>query len=292
MASSSTSANSAQVPTAELIDLRFGGGPHAIGAWLIDEVLVDPGPEVTVARLLEALGERRPRAIALTHIHLDHAGATGMLLERWPGCEVWVHARGAPHLIAPERLLASAARVYRERLDSLYGGLRPVPGEAIRIVGEGTSIGPFEVLETPGHASHHVTYLHTASATAFTGDVAGVRIAPAALVLAPTVAPEFDREAWCDSIARVAARRPARLALTHFGCFDDVEEHLQASTAAVVRWAQAGRDLDHEAFTAAVLRAIDEGADPVTAAQYANAIQPAVLWPGARRYWERRGDGH
>jgi glyoxylase-like metal-dependent hydrolase (beta-lactamase superfamily II) len=273
----------------ELIDLQFAGVPLAIAAWLIDDVIVDPGPESTIEHLLAGLGGRRPRAIALTHIHLDHAGATGALLARWPDCEVWVHERGASHLVSPERLLASAARVYGERLGPLYGGLRPVPAGAIRLVGEGTRIGRFEVLETPGHAVHHVTYLHAESGTAFTGDVAGVRVAPCSLVLAPTVAPEFDPDVWHDSIARLAQRAPTRLAVTHCGVFDDVEEHLAAAAESVTRWSLAGRDLGHEAFTAAVLQAISTRCESATAGAYATAIQPPFLWPGAHRYWERRG---
>jgi glyoxylase-like metal-dependent hydrolase (beta-lactamase superfamily II) len=274
----------------ELIDLHFGGVPRAVGAWLVDEeIIVDPGPESTIGRLLEALGERRPRAIALTHIHLDHAGATGALLDRWPDCEVWVHRLGAPHLVSPERLLASAARVYGELMGPLYGGLRPVPAQAIRLVGEGLRIGPFDVLETPGHAVHHVTYLHEPSGTAFTGDVAGVRVAPSPLVLAPTVAPEFDPDLWRDSIARLAERAPSRVALTHCGAFDDVQEHLASAAESVTRWSRAGRDLDHAAFTAAVMQAISTSGDRVTAASMTAASQPPFLWPGARRYWERRG---
>ena len=273
-----------------VIDLCQGGVARAIGAWTVDdEIIIDPGPEATVASVLEAFADGPPRVIALTHIHLDHAGATGALVERWPGCEVWVHERGAPHLLAPERLLASAERVYGDRLQSLFGGMRAVPEAAIRVVGEGDRVGSFDVLDAPGHARHHVMYLHTATGTAFTGDVAGVRVPPSRLVLAPTVAPEFDPDAWHDSIRRLGERRPTRLALTHYGAHDDVEQHLAAAVESVARWTQAGRDLAHEDFTRMMRRAIELAADDATAHSYVTAIQPEVLWPGVRRYWDRRG---
>ena len=276
--------------SARVIDLRPEGVERAIGAWVLDddELIVDPGPEATVERLVDALGDWRPRAIALTHIHLDHAGATGALVERWAGCEVWVHRRGAPHVQAPERLLASAARVYGDQLPSLFGGSRPVPADAIRVVGDGERAGPFDVLDAPGHARHHVVYVHTSTGAAYTGDVAGVRVPPAPLVLAPTVAPEFDPEAWHTSIRRLAERRPTRLALTHFGAHDDVERHLAAAAESVTRWAEAGRALGHQGFTDEMHAVIEEAADADTARAYVTAIRPEVLWPGARRYWDRR----
>ena len=199
-----------------------------------------------------------------------------------------MHERGAPHLLAPERLLSSAARVYGDRLGALFGGSRSVPADAIRVVGQGDRVGPFEVIDAPGHARHHVMYLHTATGTAFTGDVAGVRVPPSPLVLAPTVAPEFDPDAWHHSIRRLSECRPTRLALTHYGAHDDVERHLAAAAESVTRWAELGRGLGHEDFTRMMHRAIEEAADGPTAEAYVTAIQPAVLWPGVRRYWDRR----
>jgi glyoxylase-like metal-dependent hydrolase (beta-lactamase superfamily II) len=272
-----------------LIDLRYRGRRRVIGAWVVDEtILVDPGPQITVDRLLDGLAGWRPRAIALTHIHLDHAGATGTLLDRWPGCEVWVHETGAAHLISPERLLASAARVYGDQLEKIWGETKPVPDASIRRLTDGEAAGPFDVLATPGHASHHLSYIHQRTQTAFVGDVAGVRISPAELVLAPTVAPEFDPVSWTASIARLASRRPARLALTHFGVHDDVAAHLQAAKESVERWAAAGRDLDNAAFARAIRQTIVEATDPATAAAYEDACRPEILWSGVDRYWSRR----
>ncbi|HEU0317186.1 MAG TPA: MBL fold metallo-hydrolase, partial [Solirubrobacteraceae bacterium] len=140
------------------IDVRHLGRDRVICAWLVDGVVVDPGPTSALDGLLAGLGGVRPRALALTHIHLDHAGAAGTLARRWPELEVWVHARGAPHLIDPTRLLASARRLYGEDMDRLWGAFEPVPEERIRILEGGEALGPFAVAYTPGHASHHVSY--------------------------------------------------------------------------------------------------------------------------------------
>src|SRR6185503_4815165 len=118
-----------------LIDVLHEGRPHVIGAWLVDGVLIDPGPAATVSTLLEALDGEVPRAIAVTHIHLDHSGAAGTLAREWPGVEVYVHERGAPHLADPEKLLASAGRLYGDAMDALWGETLPVPSERLRVLG-------------------------------------------------------------------------------------------------------------------------------------------------------------
>src|SRR5581483_3835610 len=192
------------------------GRERVIGCWQVGDVLIDPGPGSTLPTVLEALGDHQPRALLLTHIHLDHAGASGALVERWPDLEVYVHERGAPHLAAPGKLLESARRLYGEDMDRLWGEMLPVPESALRILHSGERLleGEFEVIYTPGHASHHVCYLH--ERTAYVGDVGGVRISPPSLTIPPTPPPDIDVEAWHDSIERVRAWRPARLAMTHF----------------------------------------------------------------------------
>ena len=170
--------------------------------------------------------------LALTHIHLDHAGAAGTLVERWPDLEVWVHELGAPHLVDPTRLLASATRLYGEDMDRLWGKILPVPEANLRVLTGGEALDGFEVAYTPGHASHHVSYWHLP-------DADGVRratspayaIAPSAYILAPTPPPDIDVEAWGDSIALVRAWHPEAVALTHFGSFGDVPAHLTPSSA-------------------------------------------------------------
>src|SRR5207248_9681553 len=141
-------------------------------------------PTSCLERLLPALERRPPRALALTHIHLDHAGAAGSIVRRLPDTEVWVHERGAPHLIDPARLLESAARLYGDDMGRLWGEVLAVPRERLRLLRGGEVVGPFQVAYTPGHASHHVSYLHEPTGCAFTGDVTGVRIADGS-VLAP-----------------------------------------------------------------------------------------------------------
>ena len=161
----------------QLIDLLHLGRAQVIGSWRVGDIVVDPGPASCLEQLLPVLEEHPPRVIALTHIHLDHAGATGSLLRRFPDAEVWVHERGARHMADPARLLASATRLYGENMDRLWGEFLPVPEDRLRILTGGESLGPMEVAYTPGHASHHVSYLHVPSNWAFTGDVGGVRIA-------------------------------------------------------------------------------------------------------------------
>ncbi|HMH47953.1 MAG TPA: MBL fold metallo-hydrolase, partial [Solirubrobacteraceae bacterium] len=161
---------------AELTDLVHLGRPRVLGAWRVGDVLIDPGPSSCLERLLPLLERHPPRVLALTHIHLDHAGASGSLARRFPDAEVWVHERGAPHLIDPSRLLASATRLYGEDMQRLWGEVLPVPAERIRVLHGGEQLGRFSVAYTPGHASHHISYLHEPTRRAFTGDVAGVRI--------------------------------------------------------------------------------------------------------------------
>ncbi|HEY5317159.1 MAG TPA: MBL fold metallo-hydrolase, partial [Solirubrobacteraceae bacterium] len=217
------------------IDVHHLERPHVICAWLVGDVLIDPGPASSIPTLLEGLGELRPRAIALTHIHLDHGGATGSLCRLWPEVEVWVHERGAPHMIDPSRLLASATQLYGDAMDRLWGEVLPVPSERVTALAGGERLGELEVAYTPGHASHHVCYRHAESATAFVGDLAGVRIEPLEYVLAPTPPPDINVEAWHASVATVRAWQPARLALTHFGAVSDPQGSLDRLEAELDR---------------------------------------------------------
>src|SRR4051812_6915079 len=187
-----------------VIDVMHLGRPHVIGCWEVDGVLVDPGPESSISTVLEAIGDERPRALLLTHIHLDHAAATGALVGRWPDLEVYVHERGAPHLIDPSKLLASAERLYGDKLNYLWGEILPVPEENVRPLSGGETVLGMRVAYTPGHASHHVCYLHEETGTAFVGDVAACRIPPSNLVVPPTPPPDIDVEVWEESLDLVA----------------------------------------------------------------------------------------
>ena len=218
------------------IDVRHMGREKVICAWVVDDVIVDPGPQSTEATLLEALGDFVPRALLLTHIHFDHAGATGSLLRRWPDLPVYVHERGAPHIVNPEKLVASAGRLYGgdEGLKRLWGEVVPVPEENLRVLsgGERDVEGAFRVEYTPGHASHHVCYLHEPTGTAFVGAMAGVRLPPHDFTIAPTPPPDIDVAAWDRSLDTIAAWEPAQLALTHFGTATDPAAQIERSQAA------------------------------------------------------------
>ena len=266
----------------ELIDLHHLGRAHVIGAWLLGDVIVDPGPSSCVAKLLAAIDGRRPRVLALTHIHLDHAGAAGSLALRYPELEVWVHANGARHLIDPSKLVGSAARLYGSEMERMWGEVLPVPAERVRALEGGEAIGDFRVAYTPGHASHHVCYLHTPSGTAFTGDVAGVRI-DGGCALPPTPPPDIDVDAWLESLRALAAWRPSRLALTHFGAYADVAQHLAALRAELGRLSELARELDEEGFAAAVRARVRENARGDTAAAYEQAMPPWQSYQGLVR---------
>jgi glyoxylase-like metal-dependent hydrolase (beta-lactamase superfamily II) len=271
----------------ELIDLLHLGRAEVIGAWRVGEVIVDPGPSSCLDALLPFLERRPPRVLALTHIHLDHAGASGSLLRRFPDTEVWVHERGAPHLIDPAKLLESASRLYGDRMEQLWGELVPVPRERVRVLVGGESLGPFRVAYTPGHASHHVSYLHEPTGHAFTGDVTGVRIGEGR-VLAPTPPPDIDLEAWRASLDVLEDWRPRSLAVTHFGAFDDVCQHLAELREQLDVAEAMAHDLDEPAF-ASLLRARVADSQVSVRAAYEQAMPPEQSFHGLARYLRRRG---
>jgi glyoxylase-like metal-dependent hydrolase (beta-lactamase superfamily II) len=270
----------------ELIDLLHLGRPRVIGVWRVGEVLVDPGPSSCLETLLPLLERHPPRVLALTHIHLDHAGASGSLLRRFPDAEVWVHERGAPHLIDPTRLLESATRLYGQEMERLWGEVLPVPAERIRVLRGGESLGPFHVAYTPGHASHHVSYLHEPTGRAFTGDVTGVRIGEGP-VLAPTPPPDIDLDAWRASLDLIESWSPSSIAVTHFGAQDHVREHLADLREQLERAEAMARELDEPAFASAVRARVAGSSTPQTAAAYEQAMPPEQSFHGLARYLRR-----
>jgi glyoxylase-like metal-dependent hydrolase (beta-lactamase superfamily II) len=277
----------------QLIDVLHLRREQVIGAWRVGDVLIDPGPSSSVDTLLAGLDRDPPRAIALTHIHLDHAGAAGTLARRYPDAEVWVHERGAPHLADPSRLLQSAGRLYGDQMQRLWGDVLPVPAERLRVLHGGERIGPFQVAYTPGHASHHVSYLHEPSVRAFTGDVAGVRIG-AGRVLAPTPPPDIDLPAWRASIDTIEAWRPRSLAVTHFGGFDDVQAHLSALRAhldEVEAWAAEGDEASFIARLRARAGVGEEANAGPTAGAYVQALPAEQSFQGLTRYLQKRASG-
>ena len=270
-----------------LIDVLHLGRDRVICAYALDGVIVDPGPASCVDTLIDRLGRTEPRVLLLTHIHLDHAGATGVLCRRYPKLEVYVHETGAPHLIDPSKLLESVGRLYGDDMWELWGEVAPVPEERVHVLEGGETVEGFKVAYTPGHASHHVSYLHDPTGTALVGDVAGVRIPPAAYVVAPTPPPDIDVEAWERSIDVVAGWNPATLALTHFGRVDDVGRHLAAMRERLHEIVGLAAQHGAEAFAAGIMERVERNAGDVAAA-YLQAAPPDHLYLGARRYLDKR----
>jgi glyoxylase-like metal-dependent hydrolase (beta-lactamase superfamily II) len=273
-----------------LIDVMHLSRPHVIGAWVVGDVVIDPGPTSCLDSLLEGLGGERPRALLLTHIHLDHAGASGSLVERWPDLEVYVHERGARHMTSPERLVESARQLYGEDMVRLWGEMRPVPEDNLRVLRGGESLfdGEFEVAYTPGHASHHVSFLH--EGTAFVGDVGGVRIAGAPLTIPPSPPPDIDVEKWHASIDLIREWQPRRLVMTHFGVGEDVEAQLGELSRRLDDWAGHAREQELDEFVARVRGEIAQHVDADTAAAYEQAAPPEQLYAGLERYWRKRAE--
>ncbi|HWZ98746.1 MAG TPA: MBL fold metallo-hydrolase [Candidatus Dormibacteraeota bacterium] len=231
------------------LDTNWTGRPKSIAAVLIQSdgvnALIDPGPASTLETLRAELGRNGVRVqdlntILLTHIHLDHAGAVGSLVKENPKLSVFVHEFGAPRIADPSKLLASARRLYAEQMDILYGDVLPVPEENLRPLagGETVSIGKrdFEILYTPGHASHHLTFWDAQDRTAFVGDVGGITVEGDSFIMPATPPPDIDLELWNKSLDAISALRPARLFLTHFGYQHDPTAHIAAYRKKLAEW--------------------------------------------------------
>jgi glyoxylase-like metal-dependent hydrolase (beta-lactamase superfamily II) len=281
---------------ADPIDLFHQGNPRTIGAYVLEtddgSALYDCGPTPCVPRLKEGLAERGleltdVRHLLLSHIHLDHAGAAGVLVREHPELQVHVSAIGAPHLVDPARLEASARRLYGDAFDALWGELAAVPAANVHVA-EGDVLG-LEAFPTPGHASHHVAYLDR-DGTLLAGDAAGVRIAPARFVLPPLPPPEVDLEAWELTIGEIERRAPARLALVHFGVFEDVESHLARLRETLHNWAERVEHGMDEATFVAAARADVAASDPDEAEIYDVAAPFWHCFRGLERYWRKRSE--
>jgi glyoxylase-like metal-dependent hydrolase (beta-lactamase superfamily II) len=240
--------------------------------------------------LLQELGDVRPRALLLTHIHLDHAGASGSLVQRWPELGVYVHRRGARHMADPGRLVDSAAQLYGDEMDRLWGEMLPVPEQNLTVLegGERLIDGRFEVAYTPGHASHHVSFLH--EGTAFAGDVGGVRITPRSITIPPTPPPDVDVEAWHRSIELLRGWRPKRIAITHFGGSDDVDGQLDQLSERLDRWSEYAHDHGRDAFIEMVADEVSRDGSPEQRETYQQAAPVEQLYAGYERYWSKRAE--
>ena len=292
------------------LDLQFLGVPRVIATVAIHEAggaaLIDPGPSSTLPTLRAELGRAGIavadlRAILLTHIHLDHAGATGTLVRENPKLRVYVHEKGAPHLVAPEKLIASATRLWGDDMDRLWGEFRPVPAEALIVLRgeERLRAGgrDLDVAYTPGHASHHVSYFSADSGIAFVGDTAGIRRGDAGFVLPPAPPPDIELELWRESLARIADWGAGTIFVTHFGAYSPVAAHLTEMAdhlelvaglvkASLVR---EGSDEDRETwFTDELRRELRRRMNETDAQAYEVAGPFYLSWRGLARYWRTR----
>ena len=279
--------------TLEPIDLHHIS-PGIIGCYLLETddgpALFDCGPTTCIEHLKAGLAERGLeltdlRHLLLSHIHLDHAGAAGSLVREHRDLQVHVSEIGAPHMIDPSKLEASARRLYGDAFDALWGELAPVPAENVHIVGD--EVVGLECFPTPGHASHHVSYLD-AQGTLYAGDAAGVRVGRGGFVMPPCPPPEFDLEEWEHTIFEIERRGPDRLALIHFGAYDDVEPHLAALRETLSRWTQwVDNGMDEPTFVAAARHDVSQ-TDPELADDYDRAAPYWHHYRGIERYWRKR----
>ncbi len=296
-------------PTIHVLDLGYQGLTDAIAAFLLEgprgAVLVETGPASTFPALergLAAFGLRIEDLAAafVTHIHLDHAGAAGAIAQR--GVPVYVHPRGARHLVNPARLLASAGKIYGDRMGPLWGETVPAPASKVFPVPDEAVVAvaglELRAIDTPGHARHHHAW--RVGDTIFAGDVAGVRLPGSRLVAVPAVPPEFDPPAWLASIARLRAEAPARLMLTHFGAVTAPIEHgerlaeeLDVVVSFVTRAHEEGVEraalvADYVEFCRARVRAT--GATPAELARY-EAANPFAMSVDGILGWLGRATG-
>ncbi|MDA1305894.1 MAG: MBL fold metallo-hydrolase [Acidobacteria bacterium] len=292
-------------------DLHFVGYPGVIATVLLHGVegvaIVDPGPSTSLPVLEAALRTRGfawadVQAILLTHIHLDHAGATGSILALAPQATVYVHERGSAHLIDPSKLLVSAARLYQDDMARLWGEVLPVPAERVHILGDTaalTVVGhKVDVAWTPGHAWHHVSYFLPATGIALVGDTAGIARMGGHTVIPPTPPPDIDLEAWRSSTETILRWNPDTLFLTHFGPRQAPRVHFQQLWQQLDSWSEtvqatlARPDLDDQArarvFVDAVTADLVQDASAEDALSFAKAARFDFSWTGLARYWRRK----
>lgn len=292
-------------------DLLHRGRPRVIATAVVQSAagaaLIDPGPTSCLETLRAALAGAGiaiadVRTLLLTHIHLDHAGATGSLLRENPDITVYVHERGAPHMIDPSKLLASAARLYGDEMDELWGAFLPVPEANVRALAGGERIAAadrkFEVAYTPGHASHHVSFLDRDSGIAFVGDVAGVRTGRELFVLPPTPPPDIDVEVWAQSIELVRQWRAPTLFVTHFGTHEDPDVHLDAMQTHLTTMTDIARECitagggaadQQSRFVNEMRRYLEQHLPAAEASLYGTAAPLDQCFLGLARYWRKRG---
>lgn len=292
------------------LELNWTGKPRSIASALLRSgsanTVIDPGPASTLGGFCEQLAShgvdvRDLDAIFLTHIHLDHAGATGSLVRANPNIKVYVHSRGAKHLIDPTLLLQSAERLYGGELVNLFGEFLPVPESNLRVIEGGETVPAgniaLNVIYTPGHASHHVTYFDPSTKTAFVGDTAGICIEGHRLVLPATPPPDINLELWSESLDAIERLKPQQLFLTHFGFSQDPHRHLSDYRIRLKLWSEVAARLlssglgdaeGMEEFAREVSAEAESLLTPTELEHYRYNAQLRLSWLGLSRYHKKR----
>ena len=288
------------------IDTLLGGWERMTAGYLIEgeaPALVETGSRSSLLTLLAGLEELGVGAadlasVIVTHIHLDHAGAVGDVAEAFPRATVYVHEKGARHLVDPSRLVASASVVYGPLLDSLYGRIEPTPAERVKVLADGDSVAvsptrSLIAIDSPGHAKHHLGLFDTASGILFAGDAAGVRLPDAGVLLPASPPPDFDLDLAIQSLHRFADRRPSGVALAHYGLLDEPLELLAEAEGTLRQWAElaeaawrSGGSIDK-----AVAQRYDtvlEGMDPAVRERLETLNGVHSNAAGLRRWLEKR----
>jgi glyoxylase-like metal-dependent hydrolase (beta-lactamase superfamily II) len=295
-----------------VLDTDWVGRPHSIGAALLESdghrAIVDPGPASTLETLKERLNNRgvsvaQLNALLLTHIHLDHAGASGTLVRENPRIAVYVHSVGAPHMIDPAKLLASAARLWPDTLHHLFGETLPVPQENIRTLegGETLAFGSRKVAVayTPGHASHHVSYFDGDEDVAFVGDTTGIRIENGPFIMPATPPPDISLEIWEKSFAAILERKPSRLFLTHYGFASEPGSHIAKFRERLHHWCEITAEVlrsskdestAKEAFIARTRAELDQSLGAAEAEHHAFTAGLDLSFLGLARYLRKRAE--
>lgn len=288
----------------ECIDLEHLGLSGAIAVYVLPDgepALVDPGPSTTLDRLRGELtrlgiGSGDLRHVILTHVHLDHAGATGHLMDAYPNATVHVHVDGAPHMVDPARLVASTRRTFGEAHDRLWGDVLPVPKHRIRVWSPAEA-GPLKRLRpipTPGHIAHHLSYLDERDGTLFSGDSMGIILGDGAPSHPPTPPPSVDLKAWARTLDEIAAVGPERFGATHFGLHGNVPDRVRQMKERLHALERRVRDAMARGEDAAARRYDREVREEMApflgreeVERYFDMFTAATDWAGVKFYLER-----
>ncbi len=293
------------------ISLPFQGESDIIGSYLLagdnEVAIIDPGPGSTIEALFASIREAgfEPQQVThllATHVHLDHAGGVGSLVRAMPHAKVYVHSKGAPHLLDTSKVVASATRIYGDRMQTFWGEIESTPQERLRVIEDGDILKVagrrLEVHYTPGHAIHHVVFFDVHSGELFAGDTAGVRLQGVDYVRPPTPPPDIDLEAWNQSIDKIKKMRPDILYLGHFGPTSNAQYHLEQLRKKLTTWGNTvlesmRRGNDEEGVLAQLIANTEyelarSSSDPNVVKRYEIATNYAMTVQGYMRYWQKK----